>query len=287
MSFKTNATFQLRANGQVWTAHSPQVMGIVNCTPDSFFSGNRFDATEEAICRALEMLSAGAHVLDIGGQSTRPNATEIPAIDEWNRIKDVIAGILNEAPRAVLSVDTFHSQVADKALNAGAFMINDVFAGRKDPAMIDVVRNADAPFAIMHMKGNPETMQMSPAYMDVQREIYDWLNTRCTELREQGITQLVIDPGFGFGKTTEHNFELLQSLDSFQTLGHPVLAGLSRKSMIYKSLGTSPEEALNGTTALHAWALDRGANILRVHDVKEALETVQLFQLLNDEKLGQ
>jgi len=283
MSFKTHATFQLRANGQVWTANSPQVMGIVNCTPDSFFSGNRFDATDEAISRALEMLSAGAHVLDIGGQSTRPNATEIPANEEWNRIKDVIAGILNETPGAVLSVDTFHSQVADKALNAGAFMINDVFAGRKDPAMIDVVRNSDAPFAIMHMQGTPETMQMSPTYVNVQREIYDWLKTRCIELKEEGITQLVIDPGFGFGKTTEHNFELLQTLDSFQTLGYPVLAGLSRKSMIYKSLGTSPDDALNGTTALHAWALEKGANILRVHDVKEAMETVKLFQLLKDE----
>ena len=229
------------------------------------------------------MLSAGAHVLDIGGQSTRPNATEIPANEEWNRIKDVIAGILNETPGAVLSVDTFHSQVADKALNAGAFMINDVFAGRKDPAMIDVVRNSDAPFAIMHMQGTPETMQMSPTYVNVQREIYDWLKTRCIELKEEGITQLVIDPGFGFGKTTEHNFELLQTLDSFQTLGYPVLAGLSRKSMIYKSLGTSPDDALNGTTALHAWALEKGANILRVHDVKEAMETVKLFQLLKDE----
>ena len=283
MSFKTNATFQLRANGQVWTAHSPQVMGIVNCTPDSFFSGNRFDATDEAICSALEMLSAGAHVLDIGGQSTRPNATEIPANEEWTRIKDVIAGILSETLGAVLSVDTFHSQVADKALNAGAFMINDVFAGSKDPAMIDVMRNSDAPFAIMHMQGTPETMQMSPTYVNVQREIYDWLKTRCIELKEQGITQLVIDPGFGFGKTTEHNFELLQTLDSFQTLGHPVLAGLSRKSMIYKSLGTSPDNALNGTTALHAWALEKGANILRVHDVKEAMETVKLFRLLKDE----
>ena len=279
MSFKTNATFQLRANGQVWTAHSPQVMGIVNCTPDSFFSGNRFEATEEAICRALEMLSAGANVLDIGGQSTRPNATEISASEEWNRIKDVIAGIRNAAPDAILSVDTFHSQVADKALNAGAFMINDVFAGRKDPAMIDVLRDANAPFAIMHMQGTPESMQMSPTYLDVQQEIHDWLKTRCIELEEQGITQLVIDPGFGFGKTTEHNFELLQTLDSFQTLRHPVLAGLSRKSMIYKSLGTSPEDALNGTTALHAWALEKGANILRVHDVREAIETVKLFQL--------
>jgi dihydropteroate synthase len=281
MSPKSPGTFQLKSNGRIWDIRLPQVMGIINCTPDSFFSGNRFHATSDAIEQGIQMLNEGANALDIGGQSTRPNAKEVNASDEWERIAPVIQGIRSEFPNAILSIDTFHSDVAEKSLNAGAFMINDVFAGRKDPRLADVIRSARAPLVIMHMQGTPETMQKNPSYEDVQREVLDWLAHRCSALNEYGIEQLIVDPGFGFGKTVKHNFQLLHSLSDFHSLNCPLLVGISRKSMVWKSLDTTPEEALNGTTALHAWALERGTQILRVHDVKEAMETVKLFLQLH------
>jgi len=282
MSSKTMGTFQLTAQGKIWKLDTPQVLGIVNCTPDSFFSGNRFSATNEAVAQGLKMLESGANALDIGGQSTRPNATEVDAMEEWKRIEFVIAGILKERPEAILSVDTFHSEVAARALDSGAFMINDVFAGTKDEELVHVVSARRAPLVIMHMQGTPATMQVNPRYANASEDIITWLQQRSVDLKSQGIDQLVVDPGFGFGKTTEHNFQILRSLKAFQVLGHPLLVGVSRKSMIWKTLQSSPEAALNGTTALHAWALEGGANILRVHDVKEALETVALHHELRN-----
>ena len=275
-------TFQLTAQGKIWKLDTPQVLGIVNCTPDSFFSGNRFSANDEAVAQGLKMLESGANALDIGGQSTRPNATEVDAMEEWKRIEFVIAGILKERPEAILSVDTFHSEVAARALDSGAFMINDVFAGTKDEELVHVVSARRAPLVIMHMQGTPATMQVNPRYANASEDIITWLQQRSVDLKCQGIDQLVVDPGFGFGKTTEHNFQILRSLKAFQVLGHPLLVGVSRKSMIWKTLQSSPEAALNGTTALHAWALEGGANILRVHDVKEALETVALHHELRN-----
>ncbi len=282
MSSKTMGTFQLTAQGKIWKLDTPQVLGIVNCTPDSFFSGNRFSANDEAVAQGLKMLESGANALDIGGQSTRPNATEVDAMEEWKRIEFVIAGILKERPEAILSVDTFHSEVAARALDSGAFMINDVFAGTKDEELVHVVSARRAPLVIMHMQGTPATMQVNPRYANASEDIITWLQQRSVDLKSQGIDQLVVDPGFGFGKTTEHNFQILRSLKAFQVLGHPLLVGVSRKSMIWKTLQSSPEAALNGTTALHAWALEGGANILRVHDVKEALETVALHHELRN-----
>jgi dihydropteroate synthase len=282
MSSKTMGTFQLTAQGKIWKLDTPQVLGIVNCTPDSFFSGNRFSANDEAVAQGLKMLESGANALDIGGQSTRPNATEVDAMEEWKRIEFVIAGILKEQPEAILSVDTFHSEVAARALDSGAFMINDVFAGTKDEELVHVVSARRAPLVIMHMQGTPATMQVNPRYANASEDIITWLQQRSVDLKSQGIDQLVVDPGFGFGKTTEHNFQILRSLKAFQVLGHPLLVGVSRKSMIWKTLQSSPEAALNGTTALHAWALEGGANILRVHDVKEALETVALHHELRN-----
>ena len=275
-------TFQLTAQGKIWKLDTPQVLGIVNCTPDSFFSGNRFSANDEAVAQGLKMLESGANALDIGGQSTRPNATEVDAMEEWKRIEFVIAGILKERPEAILSVDTFHSEVAARALDSGAFMINDVFAGTKDENLVHVVSARRAPLVIMHMQGTPATMQVNPRYANASEDIITWLQQRSVDLKSQGIDQLVVDPGFGFGKTTEHNFQILRSLKAFQVLGHPLLVGVSRKSMIWKTLQSSPEAALNGTTALHAWALEGGANILRVHDVTEALETVALHHELRN-----
>ena len=203
-------------------------------------------------------------------------------MEEWERIEFVIAGILNERPEAILSVDTFHGEVAARALDAGAFMINDVFAGTKDEELVHVVSARRAPLVIMHMQGTPATMQVNPRYANASEDIITWLQQRSVDLKSQGIDQLVVDPGFGFGKTTEHNFQILRSLKAFQVLGHPLLVGVSRKSMIWKTLQSSPEAALNGTTALHAWALEGGANILRVHDVTEALETVALHHELRN-----
>ena len=282
MSSKTMGTFQLTSHGKIWKLDTPQVLGIVNCTPDSFFSGNRFSANDEAVAQGLKMLESGANALDIGGQSTRPNATEVDAMEEWKRIEFVIAGILKERPEAILSVDTFHSEVAARALDSGAFMINDVFAGTKDEELVHVVSARRAPLVIMHMQGTPATMQVNPRYANASEDIITWLQQRSVDLKSQGIDQLVVDPGFGFGKTTEHNFQILRSLKAFQVLGHPLLVGVSRKSMIWKTLQSSPEAALNGTTALHAWALEGGANILRVHDVTEALETVALHHELRN-----
>jgi dihydropteroate synthase len=277
MSIKTTATFQLTSQGKTWDLTTPQVMGIVNCTPDSFFAGNRFAATDVAINEGIEMLRAGANALDIGGQSTRPEAVEISAHDEWQRIRFVISGILEAIPEAILSVDTFHGEVAKRALESGVFMINDVYAGQKDTGVLEAVRASDAPLVIMHMQGTPANMQDKPQYTNANTEILTWLKLRSEILREKGVRQLVVDPGFGFGKTVEHNYQILKSLDAFKTINLPILAGVSRKSMIWKTLRNSPEESLNGTTALHAWALSGGANILRAHDVKEALETVLLF----------
>ena len=280
MSAKSNATFQLTSQGKTWNLASPQVLGIVNCTPDSFFAGNRFEATDQATAEGIRMIHAGAHALDIGGQSTRPNAIEVGALEEWTRIKDVLKSILNEIPQAIISVDTFHGEVAERALDAGAFMINDVYAGQKDERLIQAISSHNAPLVIMHMQGTPANMQENPSYTHASLEIQEWLALRSKVLREQGVKQLIIDPGFGFGKTIAHNFQILRDLRELKKLGLPVLAGLSRKSMIWKALESSPEDAMNGTTVLNAWALDRGAHILRVHDVREAIEAIKLFSLL-------
>jgi|TARA_B100001093_G_scaffold485002_1_gene518939 dihydropteroate synthase len=278
---KTTATFQLTSQGKTWDLVTPQVMGIVNCTPDSFFAGNRFEATDVAINKGIEMLHHGANAIDIGGQSTRPGAAEVSADDEWQRIRLVIKGILEANPDAILSVDTFHGEVARRALESGVFMINDVYAGQKDEGVVDAVRSFDAPLVMMHMQGTPDNMQNSPQYTDASAEILAWLAHRMKTLQEKGARQLVLDPGFGFGKTLEHNFQILKSFETFKKLDLPILAGVSRKSMIWKTLKNSPEESLNGTTALHAWALNGGANILRAHDVKEALETTLLFNQMH------
>lgn len=255
-------------------------MGVVNCTPDSFFAGSRAASGRAAIQQGLDMLQQGADLLDIGGQSSRPGAEEVGADAEWMRIEGAVKGILDAQPDALLSIDTFHHEVAAKALEAGAFMINDIYAGTRDGDMIALVADEQAPYAIMHMQGTPATMQAAPQYDDITREIKQWLGARIASLREAGVRNVVADVGFGFGKTIAHNYQLLRNLGRFVELEVPVLVGISRKSMIYKHLGSTPEEALNGTTALHAWALERGGHILRVHDVREAAETVSLYRAL-------
>ena len=257
----------------------PRVMGILNATPDSFHAGSRVDA-QSSISKARTMVQEGADMLDLGGQSSRPGAETIGAEAEWVRIQPVLEGILEQWPDLPLSVDTYHADVARKAIEAGAHMINDISAGTLDPELPHAVAEGGVPMAIMHMQGTPKTMQKSPAYIDVHAEVKSHLSQRVQSLKGMGIEHLIVDPGFGFGKSLQDNYLLLSNLRELQELRCPVLIGISRKSMIYKPLDLSPDTALNGTTALHAWGLDRGANILRVHDVAPAVECIAWYEYL-------
>ncbi len=258
----------------------PRVMGIVNCTPDSFHKESRFAQASEAVSKAKQMLDEGADLIDLGGQTTKPGSNDIGWEAEWKRLQPTLEGLLAMAPDAKVSIDTFHAQVAQCALQAGASMINDISGGR-DPEMWAIVADFGVPYCLMHIQGNPATMQQAPQYQDVVEEVYASLDRGMHLAREAGVSDIVLDPGFGFGKSLEHNFALLSGLDRFHALGAPVLVGLSRKSMIWKPLECSPSQALNGTTALHAWALDRGAHFLRVHDVHAAKEAIRLHALLH------
>ena len=257
----------------------PRILGILNCTPDSFHDGGHHNLPAAAVAHGLRMLDAGADLIDIGGQTTKPGAEDVGVETEWQRIAPVIDGLLEARPSIPLSVDTFHAEVARRALAAGAAMINDVTGGR-DPEMWPVVAESGAPYCLMHLRGTPATMQDNPHYDDVVDTVYAHLDEGLHAAREAGLSDVLLDPGFGFGKTTEHNYALLAALDRFHVLGAPLLVGVSRKSMIWRPLGIEPADALNGTTALHAWALERGAHLLRVHDVRAAREAVDLFTLL-------
>lgn len=270
---------ELFLRGQRLGTDVPRVMGILNATPDSFHAGSRvtWDAAAELACN---MVAEGASLLDLGGQSSRPGASLVGAQEEWRRIQPALEAIRTALPDVPISIDTFHSEVARKAIEGGADMVNDISAGTVDPELPLFVAECGVPYAIMHMKGLPETMQDQPTYGHVVNEVYGFLRERCATFRELGIHQIMVDPGFGFGKRVQHNYQLLQHLPVFADLGHPVLAGVSRKSMVHKALDCTSEEALNGTTALHAWALDRGAHWLRVHDVRPAVECIRLHQYL-------
>ena len=270
----------LTSKGRNLVLDAPKIMAILNCTPDSFFDGGRHATIQAAATQGLDLLDQGAHILDIGGQSTRPGASHVGVEEEWNRIGGVIEEILSHKPDTWISVDTFHAEVAQRALQAGAAMINDVSSGTMDPSMFAVVAENEVPLVLMHMQGTPETMQHEPRYENVVDDVYYWLEKRVKAALSEGIRDVIVDVGFGFGKTLEHNYALLASLNSFHALHVPVMAGVSRKSMIWKALNGTPESALNGTTALHAWALEGGAHLLRVHDVIEAKETVALHAML-------
>lgn len=259
------------------TLEIPRIMGIVNCTPDSFYDGNPRESEGERVARGIRLWREGADILDLGGQSTRPGAVEVGAEEEWARVEPVLAGLREALPDVRISVDTFHPWVADRALSAGAGMINDV-KGLDHPAMWEVVAQHRASYVLMHMQGTPATMQHRPAYAAVVTDVFRELGRSMLAAREAGVGDLLLDVGLGFGKSIRDNFQLLSQLASFHHLGAPLLVGVSRKSMIYKTLGCTPEAALNGTTALHAWALDRGAQVLRVHDVVEARETILLHR---------
>ncbi|GAA4331378.1 dihydropteroate synthase [Flaviaesturariibacter amylovorans] len=270
--------YTLNCRGRLLPLEKPAVMGILNATPDSFFAGSRVQQEAELLGRAEEMLLQGATFLDIGGQSTRPGSERVSEEEELARVLPAVIAVCRNFPLALVSIDTFYARVAREAVAAGAVLVNDISAGALDPGMLQAVAELRVPYVLMHMQGDPKTMQGAPQYTDVVTEVFDALNRKLSELRHLGIADVIVDPGFGFGKTIAHNFQLLQRLDFFQELGCPVMVGISRKGTIYKTLGITPEEALNGSTVLHTLALARGANVLRVHDVREAMEAVKLVR---------
>lgn len=270
--------FTLNCRGRLLVIDRPIVMGILNFTPDSFHAGSRVQNEDQLLESVSAMLRDGAAIIDIGGQSTRPGSERLSPSEEADRILPGIEFILRQFPDAFLSVDTFYSEVARQAVEAGACIINDISGGTMDQDMLSVTASLRVPYICMHLKGTPQTMQQLAHYENVSLEVLDYFIERIAECERAGIVDIIIDPGFGFAKTIQHNFELLRNLEVFQMLRRPVLAGLSRKSTVYKTLGTTPDRALNGTTVLNTLALQHGASILRVHDVREAWETIRLYE---------
>jgi dihydropteroate synthase len=273
------AQTSLNCGGRLLSLASPLVMGILNVTPDSFFSGSRLNTIDAVLRQAERQLAEGAAILDMGGMSTRPRATMIVESEERQRVIPAIEAVAKAFPEAIISVDTFRSDIAKAAVEAGASLINDISGGNFDPKMYETVANLGVPYVLMHIQGTPETMQDNPQYEDVALEILDFLIQKVGILRGLGVKDIVIDVGFGFGKTIEQNYELLRKLSVFKILECPMLVGLSRKGMIWRPLSITPEEAMNGTTAANVLALMNGANILRVHDVKAAVEAIKIVEL--------
>lgn len=267
----------LRSKEHLLAFEPPWVMGVLNITPDSFHAASRI-TFDEALSKAEGMLQDGAMILDIGGSSTRPGSEGQTEDEELRRTLPVVSAIHERFPKALLSIDTYHARVAREAVAAGAGMVNDISSGLLDDLMLSTVAELHVPYVMMHMQGTPKTMQRSPHYVDVVEEVVKFLSIRARAAHQAGIADVIVDPGFGFGKTKEHNFALIKGLPALKALGYPVVVGLSRKRMINDVLGTVPAEALNGTTVLNTIALMHGADILRVHDVKEAVEAIQLVR---------
>jgi len=262
--------------------YSPLIMGILNVTPDSFFDGGSFFSVEKAVKQAVSLKENGADIIDIGAYSSRPNATHISELEEFNRLSPVLVAVRKALPDVIISIDTFRANIAKEAVNLGADMINDISAGELDSAMFETIAKLNVPYIMMHTKGTPQNMQQNADYEDLIGEITNYFAEKIYRLRLLGANNLIIDPGFGFAKNVEHNYLLLNKLHHFQIFELPVLVGVSRKSMIYKYLNITPQDALNATTVLHTIALQKGAQILRVHDVKEAKETILILKKLQE-----
>lgn len=254
----------------------PLIMGILNVTDDSFYDGGRYTTEEQWLDQTRLMVNEGADIIDIGACSTRPGAKEITEQEETERLITAIRSVRKEFPEILISADTFRASVAEKAVDAGGNIINDISGGTMDAQMFSVVATLQVPYVLMHIQGTPQTMQKDPSYLNVTEEVVEFFDTQLKALTKLGFSKVILDPGFGFGKTVEHNYQLLKNVEKFQALAHPVLVGISRKSMINKLLNISNKESLNGTTILNTIALQNGAKILRVHDVKEAKEAVQI-----------
>ena len=267
----------INVNGKLMDLSQPQVMGILNVTPDSFYAGSRGVAERDIIDRLRQMTDEGASIIDIGAYSSRPDADDVSTEEEMARLRHALSLVRQHQPDAVVSVDTFRADVARMCVEEyGVAIVNDISAGQMDKEMYPTIARLGIPYIIMHMKGTPQTMQNNPQYAHLLKEIFYFFSEKVQKLRDLGVKDIIIDPGFGFGKTLEHNYELMNHLEEFSLFELPLLVGISRKSMIYKLLETTPEEALNGTTTLNTIALLKGANILRVHDVKSAMEAVKI-----------
>lgn len=278
----TNQQPTINCKGKLIDLSKPKVMGILNITPNSFYDGGKYKEEIQIMSQVEKMLNEGATFIDVGAYSSKPNAEFVSEEEELCRLLPIIALLVNQFPDILLSVDTFRSQVAQKSVEAGVALVNDISAGKLDEEMIETVAKLQVPYIMMHMRGNPKTMQSLTNYEDIVKEMILYFSERIQLARSFGMNDIIIDPGFGFAKTLEQNYEVLQKLELFSTVELPLLAGVSRKSMIYRALESSPEEALNGTTVLNTIALQKGAKILRVHDVKEAVECVKLFNKLNN-----
>ena len=272
----------INIKGTLMEVDKPLVMAILNITGDSFYDGGHYNNVNQALYRAEDCIKKGAKILDVGGASSRPGAKEVSVDEELSRVLPVVQAISSKLPNAVISIDTYRAQVAREAINSGAHIVNDISAGEDDVDMIAAVADLGVPYIAMHKQGKPQNMQDNPTYTNVVEDVVTYFRGRLEVYQKAGIKDVILDPGFGFGKSVEHNYSLLNQLGVFRSLfPNPLLVGVSRKSMINRVLGTKPEEALNGTTALHAIAIMNGAQILRVHDVEEAVQVVQLYEALS------
>jgi len=271
----------INCKGQLIDLSQPKVMGILNITPNSFFDGGRYSSEKEILAKVEKMLAEGATFIDIGAYSSKPSAEFVSEEEELNRIVPVVQLLVKNFPEILISIDTFRSEVARLCIENGAAIINDISAGNLDDKMLEVIAQYNVPYIMMHMRGTPETMQSMTEYEDVVKEVLFYFSEKIRQARSLGINDLIVDPGFGFAKTIAQNYEVMQKLELFHYLELPILIGISRKSMIHKTLGITADEALNGTTVLNTIALSKGAQILRVHDVKQAVECVKLYEKMN------
>jgi dihydropteroate synthase len=274
--------YTINCRGKLLDLSAPVVMGIINITDDSFYAASRSKQLHHILEKAERHLAEGAGILDLGAQSSRPGADTVGEQEEMDRLLPAIHAIINQFPEAVISVDTWYAGVAERSVQAGAAIINDISAGEMDPGMLRTVGRLQVPYIAMHMQGTPATMQKDPRYDNVVQEVLDYFIKKLAQCRAAGIEDVIIDPGFGFGKTIAHNYTLLRHLQLFDVLECPLMAGVSRKSMIYRLLNITPEEALNGTTVIHTLALQQGVHLLRVHDVKPAAEAVRIWEYISN-----
>ena len=272
-----NTSITIECNSKLLDLSTPAIMGILNLTDDSFYDGGQHNSVKKALLQSHKMLDNGAKIIDIGAYSSRPNAKHINQDEEWKRLEKTLKIINKEFPQTILSIDTFRSEIARRSVDCGADIINDISAGNLDPKMFDTIAKLNVPYIMMHMQGTAQNMQDNPQYDCIEKEVAEFFSSKVKTLKEKGFNKIIIDPGFGFGKTLDHNYQLLNKLETLHSLGLPILVGISRKSMIYKVLESDAKNALNGTTALHTLCLSKGASILRVHDVKEAAECVKLI----------
>ena len=278
-----NTLITLECNSKLLDLSTPAIMGILNLTDDSFYDGGQHNSIKKALLQTEKMLDDGAKIIDIGAYSSRPKAKHISHDEEWQRLEKTLQIINKEFPQAILSIDTFRSEIARRSIDNGADIINDISAGNLDLQMFDTVADLNVPYIMMHMQGTPQTMQDNPHYNCIEKEVVNYFLNKVKTLQQKGLSKIIIDPGFGFGKTLEHNYQLLNNLEELHTLELPLLVGVSRKSMVYKVLETDAKNSLNGTTAIHTLCLSKGASILRVHDVKEAVECVKLINFAKNQ----